>query len=399
MSGTASTEQKPRYLFFFSYARHDKDDYMERFFDDLHKEVMDRAVVTEAAARDMRVIKPGDDWPNTLVEALQNSQTLLCVYSPWYFNREFCGKEFFVFLRRQGVDLPDNGPVQGVNRIIPILWLGETDLATLDLPPTVLRSIQFAVPEQHEERYRDEGIQGMIRRGRRAAYRDIVRKLARQIIERSKPDLPRFPGPFQLRDVRNAFAQMGREASGGPNVLRLIYLAESDATLEAARPFTDAASPSLRTLMAEMAPLLRAQSVEQRLDPTAPSISQELSGAIRAATARNETVLVIQLPGASPADRQILQQAVDGGEWRGGVLTFSGETAVKPPPPSGAIGSEPVLVRSFSGSADEFRAALAALVCELQRRIVAVGPVQQQVSGEGPDRRPQLNGPAAPSGP
>lgn len=89
------------YWFFLSYARNDANGYayLKQFFEDLAREIRRMVPLdantkyTEIGFIDQSDIETGDQWPQTLTEALQTSKTLVCLYSRGYFNSEFCGRE------------------------------------------------------------------------------------------------------------------------------------------------------------------------------------------------------------------------------------------------------------------------------------------------------------------
>jgi TIR domain-containing protein len=89
--------------FFFSYARDDHDELMEKFYLDLRKEI--RLVETmaehEVGFLDQRDLSLGDRWAEKLTEALRTCKVFVSVCTPTYFAREYCGKEFQICLDRQ----------------------------------------------------------------------------------------------------------------------------------------------------------------------------------------------------------------------------------------------------------------------------------------------------------
>jgi TIR domain-containing protein len=98
------------YVFFTSYARdnakHPPDaELLRRFITDLSAEVSQRMAGTpssEVGFFDQSDIETGAMWSSELAEALGTSRLGLALYSPSYFNRQWCGKEFKVLLDRKG---------------------------------------------------------------------------------------------------------------------------------------------------------------------------------------------------------------------------------------------------------------------------------------------------------
>lgn len=393
----------PRYLFFFSYARLDNDQYLEKFFEDLDARVRQMTAHPEPSYRDMSKIEPGDDWPDELVTALQESQTMLCVYSPSYFTREFCGKEFTIFLERQGLRPDADGSVSGSRRIIPVLWMREKDLDRLNLPPAAVRAIHYLV-QAHPEVYRQKGLSGILRAtGRRGKYQEILDEIADLIVDRALPMLPPLPEKPALKDVRNAFAELPMAEAGGPRVLRAFYIAADAAQLEAALPFATVREGSLRAAVSEVGTQHGACSVERLLDPASPTFAEELAEGLRSATARNELALVVAAtPLVDAALAELLRRVAADPGWRGGIIFAGPAGDASPQEHASAVaaglghaasGLNHTHVKAFAGDLGEFRVAVARLIEQLQRGVVAAGTIRRQLSAQGPGRRPIVAGP------
>src|SRR5215213_3981705 len=199
--------------FFFSYARRDDyDQYVKRFFDDLSRLVAQKGKLRQEAGevsfRDVDDIPPASDWENEIAEALRSSQTLLCLFSTWYFDREYCGKEVQVFLDRQPWVKYEDGVVVGSKRIVPVLWLDKEDLEREGLPPAIVRRIQM-IPLEFEARYpqyKNKGLQYILRKtGGRGVYVDILDQVAKLLLDLSKEDFDPLPERPVLSRVRSAF--------------------------------------------------------------------------------------------------------------------------------------------------------------------------------------------------
>ena len=91
-------------LFMLSYARLDArdDPYLRRFFDELKTEVRRRAGIEpgDICFIDQENIEPGEEWSPELAEAIGTCNALVCIYTPTYFTREYCGKEWQFFRSR-----------------------------------------------------------------------------------------------------------------------------------------------------------------------------------------------------------------------------------------------------------------------------------------------------------
>src|SRR5437660_4800530 len=114
-----------QHWFFLSYARIDRDNYLRRFVRLLSETIPRRTNVQLANIGffDGKDIEPGDQWTTALETGLQTSRVLIALYSPNYFERPYCGKEWTIFRSRlQGVTPAGGAPPP---LIIPILWQPE----------------------------------------------------------------------------------------------------------------------------------------------------------------------------------------------------------------------------------------------------------------------------------
>jgi hypothetical protein len=128
-------------VFFLSYAREDTKhpkyrELMKRFVDDLSAKVaVKMAVPLEGICFfDESSIETGTVWRNELAEALKITPVAVTLYSPFYFNSSWCGKEFQVFLNRAAATpIAPQVPIG----IVPVLWSIGTKL------PASVQAIQF----------------------------------------------------------------------------------------------------------------------------------------------------------------------------------------------------------------------------------------------------------------
>jgi hypothetical protein len=114
--------------FVLSYARLDAnidedsrqaDPHFEAFLGRLNLRV--RQLTGRAGFVDRTNIRPGDEWPDALAEALRTTDTMVCLYSPSYFASEYCGKEMQVLLDRRRNYIRANAGKKPAN-IIPVYW-------------------------------------------------------------------------------------------------------------------------------------------------------------------------------------------------------------------------------------------------------------------------------------
>ncbi len=171
--------------FFFSYAiENAKGGYLNRFLDDLRNEVSELLPCTlkEACFYDAAQL-PGEDYPVNIQQALATSRVMISNYSPNYFQKPYCGKEFAVFRDRIAIHRKNN-PGSNPASIIPILWLPSAE----HIPFTVRK---FFVSRDPESLYEKEGLKYILEQGvddgqRRAWYAQFKRAIARQIIETAR---------------------------------------------------------------------------------------------------------------------------------------------------------------------------------------------------------------------
>jgi hypothetical protein len=128
------------YLFFFSYARSDRDAYLLRFFEDLKQRVALLEGIHDADTvgfRDEEGVITADDWSSKISAVLQISKVLVCIYTPRFFADDTCAKQFAAFLKRsphtryEPTPDPDGNlkyQVKEARNILPVLWLSEQDL-------------------------------------------------------------------------------------------------------------------------------------------------------------------------------------------------------------------------------------------------------------------------------
>ena len=187
--------------FFFSYANVDMSPYLRRFYKDLCGDV--RLLVggsaAEAGFRDSVSIEMGEDWSDELVRQLMTCRVFVAVYSPSYFMRENCGKEWTAFCSRMQTYADE----KGVNpaSIIPVLW------APAPKMPEVAERKQWKM-EKLGRLYRKEGMERLVRRRQeyQKEYDGILRALASRIRDvGDKYRLPEPAEPFVYKDITAAF--------------------------------------------------------------------------------------------------------------------------------------------------------------------------------------------------
>jgi FxsC-like protein len=189
--------------FFFSYARQDRDDRLDRFYQDLKKNVRlaKQLAEDETAFFDQQSIEVGDVWTEKLRDGLRTARVLVSICSPTYLSRESCGKELQACLDR----VPSG---EQSTAIFPIIW---------GMPAASGHSAFDRFQMTHNDLtgpYKDEGlyyIMGLSKH--KDDYEQFVTKLARKIVAAGenhplleKPSLP----PFD--QIRNPFVKAPKGA-------------------------------------------------------------------------------------------------------------------------------------------------------------------------------------------
>ncbi len=110
------------YQCFFSYARKNRNDDLNRFVADLREKILLRMHLppNEVVFFDGEGIEAGAPWKQELSKALRTSRVFLAICSPDYINSDYCGKEFQVFLERYRSYVMEKR--ESPKLIIPILW-------------------------------------------------------------------------------------------------------------------------------------------------------------------------------------------------------------------------------------------------------------------------------------
>jgi TIR domain len=439
--------------FFFSYARADRDKYLERFFSDLTERVAGLLATgtNDVAFLDISSIETGEDWNTKIARAAQTSYVLVCIYSPRFFSKrrtnEFCAKEFSVFLERhKHNDELRYGPykwgnetlvgVQGVRNIVPVLWYSESDLQKSDdLPPPMVRTVQYNLKKVNldlDKLYRTKGMSRIAIR-RSGTYFDVILRLAGLICEYSHNPLPPLPFLPDFTKLQNAFWDSPLEAPldtgdsgiglGPPDVAEADLAAEPSDKARAkefqgpgqllAIELRSPADPdsvwapypgyqSLSDLVADIATERRLACRSELLDPADSGFPSRLQVILTAAT-RTNTLAVLILDPFCLAEREIrdqLSRLIVQDTWRGGFLIpvdSSNEEALRLTAQHEHIfeisseHEQQVVVRRAAGSGSDFRIALLSVLDGILDRIFKHGEIYQAFrDNAGPVTKPQI---------
>jgi len=197
------------YRFFLSYSRRDAKEqgqkenaWFTRFRENLVRDVAREAKLPDNVPEDQvgfydrQGIDLGNPWRTALLDALQQSRVLICLYSQNYFLSEYCGKEFEVFLRRQA-----QNPTFGV-RIIPVLWDAPRKLPE-PLPHCVAEA-QFTHKSLGDV-YAEKGVLHLLRMAMNHEYQKFLEAVAEKIARAGETILPPARGLGPIDQIGSAF--------------------------------------------------------------------------------------------------------------------------------------------------------------------------------------------------
>jgi TIR domain len=202
--------------FFISYAHagSDSNNAAERFYYELRGDLQTlvrRPVGSSMGFFDSQGLRAAVRWREELADALGKCQVLVALLSVPYLDSEWCGKEWHAFTLRERELLPGATGFQNQGPIIPVRWAP----IPFDLPPVVKDEAQFFKPQSTgdqrsaadqsdlAERYEEEGIFGLLRKGQVDDFHGIVWDLAKciQQICYNQVLRPRVFDPSELRNV------------------------------------------------------------------------------------------------------------------------------------------------------------------------------------------------------
>lgn len=232
-------------LFFLSYARADAGDDLTRFYRKLSDEIRRQSGELEPVGfRDESNIEPGARWSEELATALTTSSTFIPLYSPSYFTREYCGREWAYFSQRIS-SATGSGKVPPL--VIPVLW-DSLDQARYPTP-RVATEVQYT-HEDFGKEYAQFGLRYIMRLNEFAdAYEKFVYRFARKVLDTVR-EFPLEPAdeivPLeQIESVFRVSTDTGRAAEtrrlpGGARAVQFLVIAGSAEELQRVR--TDVAA-------------------------------------------------------------------------------------------------------------------------------------------------------------
>lgn len=395
--------------YFFSYARKDWDKYLEKFFNEIERRIVKDGgrdpEMLETGFLDRKDIKTGDDWNDRLADGLSRCLSLLSIYTPWYFKRPYCGKEFQVFLDRQdAVSYEADGTVAGSKKILPVLWVRKRHLQQ-KMPPVTGR-IQFT-PSVHRERYENDGLRRILEKtGARGAFSDLANEIADRLLELadSEPLKELEPLP-KFENTQNAFDRSLAEPSPTPSPDTVFLgMLVPDADWE---PIDDLDSGGIRPELAEMAGRLQ---LDTCFSPPFSSGHKSTEIVAELASATNNNAPVVLVVDSSwldtPASLDSLKAVLGDNSWRGAVLIVQQNSDGIPEDvyktlrdawAQGRTSSERELLVELGSSPSSLNRAFTFVLVDAQRRVSEHGVVTRRGEGGATVARPLLDGPGGQS--
>lgn len=184
----------PGPLFFLSYARTVKgptgvgpDQHVRQFFHDLTENVgqlVYRGAAVPAGFMDQEM-RGGMNWPDELMHAVGTCQVLVALLSPRYLRSEWCRREWDAFLQCGAQGQAPEGTLSSRHRcIVPVLWAPLHEDLPGHISPTQLFSPDSAPEPATPDRYRGNGVFGLMRMSYlRESYEIVAWQLAMRIAD------------------------------------------------------------------------------------------------------------------------------------------------------------------------------------------------------------------------
>jgi FxsC-like protein len=292
------------FWFFLSYAREDDSDkLLTKFFNELSLEISLLAGTSDAVGfQDSANIPTGANWSQEIRRALISSRVLVCLFSPTYFNRDFCGKELQVFLDRLELYKQSHPPSAVLPRaILPVIWIPQ--------PP---EGLPKSVSElQHQgpgvpSRYAQDGLR-FFKKLRRNDYKSFVSSFAQKVVDAARgPALPPLPYLPKLNNVRNAFTESLSTKStewtpGGPNSVKFVFVAARPSEIKKIRrelgPYDRRGASLWRPYLPECSDsvgwIAQQIALNERLLYSEISFNSRMIRELKAADQRNEIVVLV----------------------------------------------------------------------------------------------------------
>lgn len=261
-----STEQTAKdYWFFLSYAKRDARSnvdvdgvtFVKRLFEDLANQAAGfLAKPTETRPEEVGFfdepgIEAGGSAYAEMTDALAASRVMVCLFSPAYFQREFCGKEVEYFRQRQAAWVNAYGAAGQPKVIVPLYW--EHPALTRKLIPKFFSDQSIEIVE-HEAgvAYANKGLKYLLKQSTPLGggihygdYQEFLQKFSLLLYDKGQyanaRPMPKPGGNPSIEDIKHQFpAQAGTPAAAksaaaakGPSVVKFFYVAARRDELDA----------------------------------------------------------------------------------------------------------------------------------------------------------------------
>jgi FxsC-like protein len=312
-NGTTMSER----WFFLSYARKPADPYVERVYEDLVSQVslLSGSPTQEIAFRDINDIDVGEEWPDKLAAALQGCRVFVPVYTPAYFQSEYCGKELAIFQSRLDAYQQQKPGAARPPLILPLLWVSRADLPA-ELPESVT-NMQFAKGEL-AELYVAKGLRHLRNKSRfRDQWKELLETFARRIVQVAKAHpLDPLLNMAPLKEVESAWRKSRAQAAQavspapqggtsepphtGPRFVQFVFLAACRDELQPLRTKLDYYGrdgrdwkPYLPEVVDEIEYVAQGIAQGEKLRYEVVPVDDQLLPHIRAAEAENKIVVIM----------------------------------------------------------------------------------------------------------
>jgi FxsC-like protein len=301
------------YLYFLSYARPDGDNDKHGCIRTFHEELEQKVRMLTGSVQgsvgffDGEGVEPGDVWPDALAEALCTSRVFVPIYSPTYFTKDYCGREWKIFRDRLNAYKRQNPAAKVESLIQPILLVSPRELRAL---PDSISDIQYLY-DQYPEEYRTEGLDVIFRVG---AYKDSYEMfktaLARRIVEvAEKHPLPPLVSRPDIKQTTSAFHRADAQISAvndvsqtvGPRYVQFIFVAAKHNELREIRKSLDYYGheggldwkPFLPKVTDEVAMLATEVALKEKLRYETVPLDADIIEKLKEAEQNNKIVVII----------------------------------------------------------------------------------------------------------
>jgi FxsC-like protein len=308
---------------FWSYTTLDRDHYLDRFYDDLRQAVIERLPTGDDHTffRDERDIALGDCWSDELSRAIATAHALVCICSPRYFGRPWCGREFGLFHSRLEAEKEAKGLASKPKLLFPLLWIP----AAKGWPPFPPAVTELQWTEGFGDEYQKDGLKAVMMM-RPRFYREIVKTTAQRIVTALGeydlppldpiPDLETIPDAFGAADAFGAGGAgdvqhllHGRDASPGPGPghVRFIVVAAPEQEINETKPRLRSTTsaygsrafdwqPYLPPTGRKVGPLLQGVAVSEEFTSDLMISTGGIVDVVKRAAASNSPVLIVVDP-------------------------------------------------------------------------------------------------------